>query len=476
MGSKNKTELYILKGFLKYIDFTAKFLDKANKDFFSPEIQPSILALKKYYNKYNKLPSIEQMCDNFLPQICKDDNLREMAEQAIQDAIAISFDQKDYEEHYEWLISETKEFILEKNIELALMESVELLQSGKKYDAVKRIIDANNMNFDEDIGVDYMGDLEKRINQLKEKKNVTSSGIKALDVLLNGGFYQKTLTIFGAGTNVGKTVILGAIAANLIQQGKNGLYITLEINDYALANRIDANIGDINVNDLTTNTEQLKNTLYNKYKDAEENGTPIGRLIIKEYPPATINAQTILALVRELEMKRGGFKPDFICVDYIGLMIPNGKGFSDNTYGKLKTVTEELRSIASILNICAFSAVQTNRESYKSEKVGLENTSDSMGIPMGADLMIMVTRNEELDIAKKMYWYIAKSRQSQNNVGLQVKVDFPKMRISDCDEYVVDNKKLAQAISLCDTIASEKKDPSKPSGFNSAFGDKKIKI
>lgn len=436
---RDKNELYILKGLLKHIDFVAKFIDKLKYDYFSNDISPIVLIVKKYFLKYQKLPTTEIICDSFLDQACKNDKqLKESAVSAIEEALSIPYDQREYEEHYDWLITMTKEWIINKSVGNALSQAADLYIQGKQQDAVNKVLEASHINFDEDVGLEYVADLDRRIEQLREKKLIIPTGIQSLDDKIGGGWRPKSLIVFGAATNVGKTLILGAITAHLMQEGYNGLYITLEINDFMLANRIDANIADIPMGDLPANPDRLKEIITNKVELAKSRNEELGRLIIKEYPPATISSQNILSAVRELENKRGGFKPDFICVDYLGLMVPNAKAFSDNSYGKLKTVSEELRAIASKLGIPVFSAVQVNRGGFNQEKLGLENTSDSMGIPHTADLMIMVSRNEELDKSNSMWWEIAKSRWSKNGGGIRVRVDFDHMRISDSGD-VLDN-------------------------------------
>jgi hypothetical protein len=452
---QDKEELYILKGLLKHIDYVCKFSDKIKHDYFSPEVAPVVLTIKKFYLKTGKLPTVEMICDIYLDKICKGDQaIKENAIEAIENALEIPFEQKDYEEHIEWLEHMTKEWIIKKSVENAFMAAADLYSKGNIKDAVNKIIESTHVNFEDDLGLDYFGDLEKRMANLKEDRLVIPTGIKSLDDKIGGGWRPKSLIIFGAATNVGKTLIMGAVAAQLMQDGYNGLYITLEINDFMLSNRIDANIADIPLNELPANADRLKEILTNKLEDSKHNGKEYGRLIIKEYPPASISSQNIISIVRELEMKRGGFKPDFLVVDYIGLMIPNGKSYSDNTYGKMKTVAEELRAVGSKLNIPVFSAVQVNRGGYNQEKLGLENTSDSMGIPMTADLTIMVSRNEELDKYSKMWWEIAKSRWSKNGGGLKIAVDFPHMRISDGEdtpeneELTEEQKELVKNVSV----------------------------
>jgi len=434
----DKNELYILKGLLRHLDFVCKFCDKIKHSYFSPEVAPVVLTIKKFFLKTQKLPTVEMICDIYLIKICNgDEQLKEKAVNAIENALEIPFDQKEYEEHFDWLCSMTKEWIVDKSVENALMEASDLFLKGKRQEAVQKILEASHVNFDDDVGLEYIADIDRRISNLKEKTLVIDTGIPTLNDRIGGGWRPKSLIMFGAATNVGKTLILGAISASLIQQGYNGLYVTLEINDFMLANRIDANIADISLADLPANADRLKEIITNKVEDAKRRGKDIGRLIIKEFPPASISAHNILSMIREFEIKRNGFKPDFICVDYIGLMIPNGKSFSDNSYGKLKTVSEEVRAIGCKLGVPMFSAVQVNRGGFNQEKLGLENTSDSMGIPMTADLMIMVSRNDELDKQNKMWWEIAKSRWSKNGGGLKIHVDFDHMRISDGEDPLV---------------------------------------
>lgn len=453
MMDRDKNELYILKGALHHIDYVSKFIDKFKQEYFSADVAPTILVIKKYFIKYQKLPTVQLICDTFLDQVCKNDKqLKDSAVEAIEEAMSIPFAQKEYEEHYDWLISMSKEWIVDKSVECALQQAADLYQKGKRSEAVQKVLEASHINFDEDVGLEYTADLDKRIDQLREKKLIFDTGIPSLNEVIGGGWRPKSLIVFGAATNVGKTLILGAITTHLMQEGFNGLYITLEINDFMLANRIDANIADIAMNDLANNPDRLKEVITNRVESAKAKNQEFGRLIIKEYPPATISAQNILSMVRDLEVKRNGFKPDFICVDYLGLMVPNAKAFSDNSYGRLKTVSEELRAIATRLGIPLFSAVQVNRGGFNQEKLGLESTSDSMGIPHTADLMIMVSRNEELDKANCMWWEIAKSRWSKNGGGLRVHVDFDHMRLSDARDVLEtdseENKRLQSELGV----------------------------
>jgi hypothetical protein len=426
----DKTELYILKGLITFDDYLSRFVDKMDPRFFS-EVPMNMIfkAIRFYYLKYSKRPTLAILCDIAVPQICekKPEYLSHCLE-LLNNVGIIKFDREDY---YDWLSEITKDYIQTKRIELALIDCVDLMDQGKKQEAIKKIIDASHVSFDETLGTDYFNDIKERMDRLKSPDIILKTGLYSLDESVGGGFRNKTLNIFGAATNVGKTLILGHITKSYVESGLNGLYISLEINEDMLSSRIDANISDTAMDDINVNPERLMMSILERKKLAEEEGKPFGQLIIKEYPPATINANQILSLVRDLEVKKNGFKPKFIALDYIGLMIPNGKGFSDNTYGKLKTVAEELRAVAVKLNIPIFSAVQVNRGGYADAEIGLEKTSDSLGIPMTADVMIMVSRTKEMEELNQVWFNIAKSRFSKNGTGFTIGVDYPHMRLYD---------------------------------------------
>ncbi len=417
-------EYFIIKGLLTFHDYAIKYQDKLEIDFFYDQnVKVLLKAIKKYYFKYSRIPSIEQLITTCIKDILVENPERiSAAEDTLQSITVLESNRDDF---YKWLEDETKIFIKTKRIENALMAAMPLMNKGDHEnieEAVKLINDANSVSFDDTLGLDYFEDMNERLQRLSEGVNVIPSGYQQLDALIGGGWRNKSLTVFGAATGVGKTMIMSDISYKLLKQGKNGLYITLEINQDWLANRIDANLSNIELNDLKDHIPTLKNSI-------EEKKSSCGRLIIKEYSPGCLNSNMILAYVRELQLKKS-FKPDFICLDYLGLMTTNGKAFSDNTYGKLKTVSEELRSIACILDIPVFTGVQTNRDGYGSSDVGMEKTADSIGIPMTADIMIMVSRDEDMKSENKMYWKIAKCRYYENGGGLFMNTEYGCMRLT----------------------------------------------
>jgi hypothetical protein len=433
MQLDDKAELYIIKGLIGFDDYLARFIDKIDVKFFSRHSSTVVKAIQQFYIKYHKKPSVQILCDTEIPSILnkKVDGVQPCVD-ILTSASLLKFDKEDY---FDWLTELTKEFIQQKRIELALVDCINLMEKGNRQEAIKKVLDASTVNFDESLGLDYWEDIEARIERMKSPDQVIPTGNRTLDQYIGGGWRRKMIAIFGAATNVGKTLILGDISKNLVEQGYNGLYITLEINEDILANRIDANISNIEMKDLSTSPDTLMKDLLQRKQMAEAAGKPFGRLIIKEFPPATMTANQLLALIKDLNIKKNGFKPDFIVVDYLGLMVPNGKGFSDNTYGKLKTVAEELRSVAVKMNVPIFSAVQVNRAGYEESEIGLEKTSDSMGIPMTADIMIMVSRTEDMIQNNQLYFHIAKSRFSKNGSGFLVEVDYEHMRIRELNSF-----------------------------------------
>jgi KaiC/GvpD/RAD55 family RecA-like ATPase len=424
----------IIKGLLTFHDYAMKYIDKLKTEYFSVDEQTIFKCIFAYYKGYSKIPSQQQILQVLLPKylINSPEKIPDV-EDNLQSICAMETNTDDF---YQWLEDETKIFIKDARMVNALMKSMDFLAKHDTDGALKLINEAASVNFDDNLGLDYFADVESRLLRMKEGVNVIPSGYQQLDNLIGGGWRNKSLVVFGAATNVGKTLIMSDISFKLIKKGKNGLYITLEINQDWLANRIDANLTNIELNDLDDHIDAVQKCV----KEAE---SKMGKFIVKEYPPDMLNSNQILAFVRELQIKKG-FKPDFICLDYLGLMAPNGKSFSDNTYGKLKTVSKELRTIACLLDIPIFTAVQTNRDGYGSSEVGMEKTADSMGIPMTADIMIMVSRNKDMESESKMWWNIAKSRYSKNGTGLFMNVEYGNMRFTPSEansqEYQEKNK------------------------------------
>ena len=208
----SKDELFILKGLLRHLDFVSRFADKLKADYFTNDAAPIVVCIRNYFLTHAKIPTPEMIIDHFLDKVCKgNEDLKQAAVNVMQEALSVPFEKAEYAEHYDWLISKTKEWIISKSVENALMDAADLYRKGKPQQAVSRILDASHINFDDDAGLDYYNDIDKRIDNLKEKTNVIPTGIENFDKAIGGGLRPKSLVVFGAGTNVGKTLILGAL-------------------------------------------------------------------------------------------------------------------------------------------------------------------------------------------------------------------------------------------------------------------------
>ena len=425
----NKDELYIVKGLLSFSDFADKYMDHINKDHFAPSISGVIDCIKRFYIKNGRPPSVGILCDSIFPKVFKDEERREELTEVVYEAMDLKFQKEHY---FDWLCHETEKFIEMQSILESFMIATELMQKGKPKEAAELVHKAASIDFNDDLGLDYFEDLKKRLELLKEKVDVIPTGIQTLDKYIGGGWRRQSLNIIGAPTNVGKTMILCALALNLMKQGYNVLYITLEIRDDLLANRIDANLTDTPISEIGDDVETLMQNVIDEREEADKNGKPFGRLIIKDYKSEDIRSNQIKALIRELQTKKG-FNPDAIVVDSIDYIVPNTKSYSENTYGKLKTAAREVRNVMCSFNCVGFSAVQVGRQAFSSSVIELEDTSDSIGIPQTADFMMMASRTEDMVQESKICCHIAKNRYGENKKTFFIDVEYEYMRISDSE-------------------------------------------
>ena len=252
-----------------------------------------------------------------------------------------------------------------------------------------------------------------------------STGLDTIDDLIEGGFHEKTLTLIMAETNMGKSLMMGALAKNNAFQGKKVLYVTCEMSEFKIGERILANSLDINTKDIKMLT---RDKFSECLKRARANLA--GKFVVKEYPTGVATISHIRNLVKELQIKKN-FTPDIIYIDYISIMASILNSKSDNTYTLQKRITEEVRRLAVELGIPIVSAIQTNRMGMGKDELDLTNTSDSIGTAFTADIIIAVTQSEELRAMSKFMWSLIKNRYGQNKVGVTIKVDYPKMRLSD---------------------------------------------
>lgn len=284
-----------------------------------------------------------------------------------------------------------------------------------------------SFSFDTEIGLDLKESAERMYESFNSEDRVVSSGIKNFDAMTKGGFHEKSLSLFLAQTNMGKTLIKCGLAVNALLQNKNVLYVTLEMSENKISERILANLFDVELDNLPL---MGKERFMKKFEQIKSRFNT--NLIIKEYPTKSINTNRIRNLIKELEVKKG-FKPDIVFVDYLGILMPNTKKDA-NSNTEMKTISEELRGLAVEVGVPFVSAVQTNRGGFGSAEIDLTDIADSIGTTATADIIIGITQTDELRAAGLYSFIILKNRYGLNKMKTTVGVDYPKMRIFDATD------------------------------------------
>jgi len=336
----------------------------------------------------------------------------------------------------DWLMDTTEKWCRDRAIYLALMKSIKIAdgQDEKKgRDAIPSILsDALSVSFDNHIGHDYLNDYQERYEAYHRKEDRIPFDLEYFNKITKGGLPNKTLNIALAGTGVGKSLFMCHMASSVLLQGRNVLYITAEMAEEKIAERIDANLLNVNVQELT----DLPKVMFEKKVNNLAKRTQ-GQLIIKEYPTATAHAGHFRALLNELSLKKS-FKPDIIFVDYLNICASSRyKGSSNiNSYTLVKSIAEELRGLAVEAQVPIVSATQTTRSGYGSSDVELTDTSESFGLPATADLMFALISTEELEGLGQIMVKQLKNRYNDPTINKRfvVGIDRAKMRLYDCEQ------------------------------------------
>ena len=342
---------------------------------------------------------------------------------------------------HQWLLDTTEKWCRDRAIYLALMESISIAdgQDDKKNrDAIPGILtDALAVSFDNNIGHDYLQNYEERYEFYHKKEDKIPFDLEYLNKITKGGLPNKTLNIALAGTGVGKSLFMCHVASSVLLQGRNVLYITMEMAEEKIAERIDANLLNVNIQDLA---DLPKSMFENKVTKLTEKTQ--GSLIIKEYPTASAHSGHFKALLNELALKKS-FRPDIIFIDYLNICCSSRYrgGGSVNSYTIVKSIAEELRGLAVEANVPIVSATQTTRSGYGSSDVELTDTSESFGLPATADLMFALISTDELEELGQIMVKQLKNRYNDNNTNKRfvIGIDRAKMRLYDCEQTAQDN-------------------------------------
>ena len=347
-------------------------------------------------------------------------------------------------DHYneDWLMETTEKWCKERAVYLALMESVKIADGQDKTrtkDAIPSIMsEALGVCFDDHVGHDYISDAEARYDFYHRKEEKIPFDIDYFNKITKGGLPNKTLNIALAGTGVGKSLFMCHCASASLLQGRNVLYITLEMAEEKIAERIDANLLDIPIQQLTD--PMLTKERYTRKVESLKQKTT-GRLVIKEYPTASAHVGHFEALLNELSLKKG-FHPDIVFVDYLNICASSRyKGTIVNSYTYVNSIAEELRGLAGKLNVPIVSATQTTRSGYGNSDVDITDTSESFGLPATADLMVALISTEEMEQLGQIMVKQLKNRYNDPTVFKRfvVGIDRAKMRLYDCDQSAQDN-------------------------------------
>ena len=348
-----------------------------------------------------------------------------------------TIDSLEEEDHdLQWLIDTTEKWCKERAVYLALMESITIADGKDKHrdrGAIPQILsEALAVCFDNTIGHDYLEDADARYDFYHRVEDKIQFDIDYLNKVTKGGIPRKTLNIFLAGTGVGKSLAMCHCAAANLLDGKNVLYITMEMAEEKIAERIDANLLNVGVRDLA----DLTHSIYSK-KVVQLQQKTQGRLIIKEYPTASANVNHFESLLDDLAIKKG-FRPDIVYVDYLNICASSRykNTVGVNSYSYIKSIAEELRGLACKCNVPLVSATQTTRSGYGSTDLDLTDTSESFGLPATADLMLALISTEELEELGQIMVKQLKNRYNDPTVNRKfvLGIDRNKMRLYDCDQ------------------------------------------
>ena len=416
--------------------YTKKVLPFIKDEYYDSQSHKILFStLSEYVNKFETTPEPNALKIEVEKRRDISDEIYKEVEQFLN-----NLDRDHYNE--DWLIETTEKWCKEKAIYIALMESVKIADGQDKTrtkDAIPSIMsEALGVCFDDHVGHDYIQDSDDRYDFYHRKEEKIPFDIEYLNKITKGGLPNKTLNIALAGTGVGKSLFMCHVASSVLLQGRNVLYITMEMAEEKIAERVDANLLDIpiqSLNDPLLTKEKYSSKLLQLKKKTQ------GKLIIKEYPTASAHVGHFKALLNELSMKKG-FSPDIIFIDYLNICASaRYKGTIVNSYTYVKAIAEELRGLAVEFNVPIVSATQTTRSGFANSDVDLTDTSESFGLPATADLMFALISTEDMEQLGQIMVKQLKNRYNDPTMYKRfvVGIDRAKMRLYDCEQSAQDD-------------------------------------
>ena len=425
-----RLETTAIRNLIHNEEYCRKVLPFIKEDYFSDRLEKVLFKeIYKFVNKYNNLPTKESLSI----EINTNKSINEDEYKKITDILSTLNPEPI---NLDWLVETTENWCKDRAIHNAILGGIQILDGKDKEHTAQYLpellSEALSVSFDQKIGHDYLLESKERYDFYKRKEERLELDLDFFNKITRGGIPSKTLNICLAGTGVGKTMFMTSIASSILVQGKNVLYITLEMAEERIAERIDANLLNVGMSDLEELPYQMYETKINKLQSKTT-----GTLIVKEYPTASAHVGHFKNLLSELALKKS-FKPDILFIDYLNICSSSRfrAGANVNSYTYVKAIAEELRGLAVEHDIPVFSATQTTRGGFVSSDVGLEDTSESFGLPATADFMFALISSEELEEKNQIMVKQLKNRYNDPTINRKfiIGVDRSKMRLYDVEQ------------------------------------------
>ena len=424
-----KIETLILRNLMLNEDYTRNVIPHLKTIYFEEPYRAVFNEIVKFVNKFSKLPSADVLSIELRNNTkVGSDSLALIPEISVQKG----------EETVEWLIEHTEKWCQDRAIYLAIMDSINIIEG--KHETLNKnslpevLSEALSVSFDLRVGHDYVDDSDARYEFYHRAEEHLPFDLEMFNKITKGGLVNKSLNVALAGTGVGKSLFMCHIAAGALTQMKNVLYITMEMSEERIAERIDANLMNVPLDQL----ENLSKDMFDK-KMHKLTDKGVGKLIVKEYPTGAASTIHFRALLKELKIKRA-FVPELICIDYLNICASSrmkSMGGAINSYTYVKAIAEELRGMAVEYNLPVVTATQTTRSGFASSDVGLEDTSESFGLPATADLMFALISTDELEDLNQIMVKQLKNRYNDPTGKMKkfvIGIDRAKMRLYDVED------------------------------------------
>ena len=426
-----RIEETILSNLLNDEEYSRKATPFLENEYFSEKAERTILSeITGFFTKYNKLATKEVLRVQLAQRTDLTDNDLATSLEIVERLNVDTPPNKD------WLLEQTEKFCKEKSVYNAILRSIKIIDGKDKElnkEGIPKILqDALAISFDTAVGHSYLDDANARYEFYTRKEEKIAFDLEILNDITKGGLAKKTLTLLAAQSGGGKSLVMSHFAAAALRQGKNVLYITLEMSEERIAERIDANLLGIDIDKLA---ELSKEDFVQRIENISKKTR--GKLVVKEYPTGSAHSGHFRGLLEELKIKRD-FKPDFLIVDYLGICASSRMkmGGSVNSYSYIKSIAEELRSLAVEYDVPLISATQVNRNGFDNSDIELTDTSESMGLVHTADLMLALIRTEELDEINQLLIKQLKNRYADTAINKRfvVGINRSRMKLYDLEK------------------------------------------